>query len=90
MSDSESNDESVPEDPLQAVPPGILAELLHLNLSGRVVFKQSKVINGGAYGDICKAQCKFPDGRKLRVAVKRLRFYLNEDIKMVRYLCRSS
>ncbi|KAL5504702.1 hypothetical protein ACEPAH_7365 [Sanghuangporus vaninii] len=64
---------------LKVISPSILAELASLNLTGRLS-KTRKVISGGAYGDISKGHFRAPD-RRVKVAVKCLRFYLKEDIK---------
>ncbi|KAL5483167.1 hypothetical protein ACEPAI_8396 [Sanghuangporus weigelae] len=64
---------------LHFISPSILAELASLNLTGRLS-KTRKVISGGAYGDISKGHFRSP-GRRVKVAVKCLRFYLKEDIK---------
>ncbi|KAL5495961.1 hypothetical protein ACEPAH_3193 [Sanghuangporus vaninii] len=81
-SDSSDEEKESDKDPLRDVSPGILAELKHLDLSDFVGFNND-VVNGGAYGDICKAYCRFPDGRRSRVSMKRLRFYLREDITLL-------
>ncbi|KAL5532021.1 hypothetical protein ACEPAF_5585 [Sanghuangporus sanghuang] len=64
---------------LKFISPSILAELASLNLTGRLS-KTRKIISGGAYGDISKGHFRAP-GRRVKVAVKGLRFYLKEDIK---------
>ncbi|KAL5523312.1 hypothetical protein ACEPAF_1579 [Sanghuangporus sanghuang] len=81
-SDPSDEEKESDKDPLRDVSPGILAELKHLDLSDFVGFNNN-VVNGGAYGDICKAYCRFPDGRRSRVSMKRLRFYLREDITLL-------
>ncbi|KAL5522444.1 hypothetical protein ACEPAG_8460 [Sanghuangporus baumii] len=58
-------------------------KLKHLDLSAYVTFNNNDVVNGGAYGDICKAHCNLPDGRRLQLFMKRLRFYLREDITLL-------
>lgn len=68
------------------VAPLILAELLHLSLADRVIFEESKVVSGGAYGDISKGSCDWTGRGKVEVAIKRLRFYMKEDIKLVSIL----
>ena len=73
--------------PLSCIVPEILANLRHLNLTIRVVFRENKVVGVGAYGDICKASCTVEGRGKVVVAIKRLRFYLKEDIKTVCTAC---
>lgn len=68
------------------VAPLILAELLHLNLADRVIFEESKVVSGGAYGDISKGSCNIAGRGRVEVAIKRLRFYMKEGIKLVSML----
>lgn len=66
------------------IPPKILAALSHLDLSGRIIFRETRNIGGGSFGDILKSKCTFDYGSDMEVAVKRLRFHLPEDIKGVR------
>lgn len=68
---------------LHFVAPLILTELLHLSLAGNVTFEESKVVSGGAYGDISKGSCTIGRRGRVQVAIKRLRFYMKEDIKLV-------
>lgn len=64
--------------------PEVLVDLAHLDLSAHFTFKETQVVSGGAYGDISKGECRVQDGKKnIDVAVKRLRFFLAEDIKLV-------
>lgn len=70
------------KNPLRDVSPIILEELKHLDLSGRVTFSNN-VIGSGYWGDICKAYYDLPDGRKSAVVMKRLRFYLRDDVTAV-------
>lgn len=81
---SESDVES-PSDSqtLRFIRPEILAALSHLDLSAHVIFKESKVVGAGTYGDVTSARCNIPRHGKKRVAIKRLRFYMAEDFKMV-------
>ena len=69
------------------IAPQILEELRHLDLSTRADFKKSKVVGGGAYGDIMQYHCLVTGQGRVKVAVKRLRFYLFEEIKLVRSFC---
>lgn len=66
------------------VQPSILDELRHLDLSGRVSLKEAQVIGVGTYGDVLKSRCTLQTQKEVVVAVKRLRFYLKEDIEAVR------
>ena len=65
------------------IAPEILGKLKHLDLSGHVAFSENRVINGGAYGDVSTAIYNHEERGLTRVAVKRLRFYLSDDIKLV-------
>lgn len=58
-------------------------ELSHLDLTGRASINNSRVVASGSFGDISKSQYTLGDGRETTVAVKRLRFYLKEDIDLV-------
>ncbi|KAL5493029.1 hypothetical protein ACEPAI_4477 [Sanghuangporus weigelae] len=79
----DSDDEESPTytHPQELIIPSILSELRHLDLTGHVEFAESKVVPGGGYGDICTARCNLKDRARVKVAVKRLRFYLKEDIQ---------
>ncbi|EJD00914.1 kinase-like protein [Fomitiporia mediterranea MF3/22] len=68
---------------LQTVIPEILRELKHLDLTGQVAFHEGKVIGCGAYGDISSAACNLASRGTIKVAVKRLRFYMQEDVKLL-------
>ncbi|KAL5493022.1 hypothetical protein ACEPAI_4470 [Sanghuangporus weigelae] len=78
---SVEEDSSTHSSPLGYVIPNILEELKHLDLTGRVVFEESQVIANGAYGDICRAHYKHDRQSETTVAIKRMRFYMKEDIK---------
>ncbi|KAL5522392.1 hypothetical protein ACEPAG_8408 [Sanghuangporus baumii] len=80
-SDSGSSDGASNANPLENIVPEILSQLKHLDLSSLVLFKESNFIGGGGYGDVFKGRCNLPGRGKTRVAIKRLRFYLKEDIK---------
>lgn len=80
---SEGNGEEPEASVLHFVAPLILAELLHLSLADRVTFEESKVVSGGAYGDISQGSCIIGRRGRVQVAIKRLRFYMREDIKLV-------
>lgn len=85
-SDSDSDDASTDlalSDPLHDIHPEILAQLRHLNLSDCIFFREKNFVGGGGYGDIFRGRCNIPDRGKFKVAIKRLRFYLKEDIKLV-------
>lgn len=82
MAENISSDEET-EDSQKYIPPAILAELTHLDLSGKVSFKNHRVVSVGAYGDTLKGRCTLNSRRNVAVAVKRLRFYLPEDIETV-------
>lgn len=73
-------------DPRQFIPFEILTQLAHLGLSDRVVLSDARVYKAGTFGDVLKARCPIDGRGMVRVAIKRLRFYMNEDIKMVRIL----
>lgn len=68
------------------VPPAILNELHHLDLSGRIALEETEIVGVGAYGDVLKSKCDLNNRGKVAVAIKRLRFYLKEDIEAVRSL----
>lgn len=76
MKDAESN-------PRTYIRAELRTEFDHLDLTARVSISDAKVIGAGAFGDISKASCTLLDGRDIMVAVKRLRFYLREDIDLV-------
>lgn len=80
-SDSDSDVESMQENPLELIRPDILAQMRHLDLSSYILFKERNFVSGGGYGDIFKGRCKFPERGRTKVAIKRLRFYLKEEIK---------
>ena len=63
--------------------PSILARLEHLDLSAFVEFKERKVVSSGAYSDVSKHRVTLPNHGKIKVAVKRLRFYMSDDISTV-------
>lgn len=69
-------------DPLSFVSQEIITQLSHLNVASRLA-QNRQVVSGGAYGDIFRGRCSFPQG-SINVAIKCLRFYLKEDIKTVR------
>ena len=64
----------------------ITERIKHLDLSTYVEFRETKVVCAGAYGDVSKIRCTLPNlgSGKTKVAVKRLRFYMKEDIATVR------
>ncbi|KAL5480686.1 hypothetical protein ACEPAI_9626 [Sanghuangporus weigelae] len=68
-------------DPLTAVAPEILAELAHLDLSHSIVFKDTRIVGGGTYGDVSTGNCTVSGQRKVKIAIKRLRFWWKKDIK---------
>lgn len=80
-SDPES---SVGDQSLRLVEPKILSALGHLNLSGYVSFEESRVVSSGTFGDISSTRCTLPQHGRIKVAIKRLRFYAADDIKTVR------
>lgn len=68
------------------VPPAILEELKHLDLTERVRVAQAEeytLVNGGSFGDILKSKCHIEGRGEVPIAIKRLRFYLKEDIVTV-------
>ncbi|KAL5523365.1 hypothetical protein ACEPAF_1632 [Sanghuangporus sanghuang] len=67
--------------PLTAVAPEILAELAHLDLSLSIVFKDTRIVGGGTYGDVSIGNCAVSGQRKVKIAIKRLRFWWKKDIK---------
>ncbi|KAL5522390.1 hypothetical protein ACEPAG_8406 [Sanghuangporus baumii] len=67
--------------PLTAVAPEILAELAHLDLSHSIVFKDTRIVGGGTYGDVSIGNCEVSGKRKVKIAIKRLRFWWKKDIK---------
>lgn len=80
---SEGETESLSDS--HSIRPEILTVLSHLDLSAHFDdFKESKVVDAGTYGDVSSASCILPQYGKTKVAVKRLRFYIPEDISMVR------
>ncbi|OCB91521.1 kinase-like protein [Sanghuangporus baumii] len=68
-------------DTLACVPPAILSGLTHLDLSHSVIFNEKKVVAGGSYGDICTGSCTILGRGKIKVAIKRLRFWCRDDIE---------
>lgn len=68
---------------LSSLHPQILAAISHLDLSTHVSFEKTKVISAGAFGDVSKAQCLIPSRGFTTVAIKRLRFQMEEDTKTV-------
>lgn len=82
-SDSDWSDEAAVANPLENVVPEILDQLKHLDLSSLILFKERHFIGCGGYGDVFKGRCNLPDRGKTKVAIKRLRFYLKEEIKTV-------
>lgn len=72
--------------PQAYIPSAILNELHHLDLTGRVALEEMEVVGVGAYGDVLKSKCDLENRGEVSVAVKRLRFYLKEDIEAVRYV----
>lgn len=83
---SESSQTSNLEDfitPFSTVSRSILNELTHLDLSGQVEFKGTKVVSIGAYGDICKGTLETQGRGRRNIAIKRVRVCLQEDIKIV-------
>lgn len=69
--------------PRNYIRPELRAGLSRLDLTGRASINNSRVVASGSFGDISKSQCTFSDGRQITVAVKRLRFYLKEDVDLV-------
>lgn len=65
------------------VRPDILAKLKHLDVSKRLKFEPKQVVKAGSYSDILRGHCEIPVEGDVRVGVKRMRFYLDEDIKNV-------
>ncbi|PAV14607.1 kinase [Pyrrhoderma noxium] len=63
------------------VRPDILAKLKHLDVSKRLKFEPKQVVKAGSYSDILRGHCEIPVEGDVRVGVKRMRFYLDEDIK---------
>ncbi|KAL5512468.1 hypothetical protein ACEPAG_3121 [Sanghuangporus baumii] len=66
---------------LACVSPAILSELTHLDLSRSVIFNEKKVVAGGSYGDICTGSCRILKRGRIKVAIKRLRFWCKDDIE---------
>lgn len=69
--------------PRSFIRPELRAELSRLDLTGRASINNARVVASGSFGDISQSQCTFSDGRQITVAVKRLRFYLKEDVDLV-------
>ncbi|KAL5496050.1 hypothetical protein ACEPAH_3143 [Sanghuangporus vaninii] len=67
--------------PLTAVAPEILAELAHLDLSHSILFKDTRIVGDGTYGDVSIGNCTVSGQRKVKIAIKRLRFWWKRDIK---------
>lgn len=81
---SDSDSSVVEDQPLRLVEPAILSVLSHLDLSEHISFEETKIISSGTFGDISRSRCTLPQHGKVRVAIKRLRFYAADDIKTVR------
>ncbi|KAL5480710.1 hypothetical protein ACEPAI_9650 [Sanghuangporus weigelae] len=83
-SSSTDSSEAVPllsnSNPLQVLKPRVLNWLSHLDLSSSVLFKEEDFVSGGGYGDVFKGHITLTDQTKVKVAIKRLRFYMREDI----------
>ncbi|KAL5522416.1 hypothetical protein ACEPAG_8432 [Sanghuangporus baumii] len=85
-SSSTDSSETVPllsnSNPLHVlkVKPRVLNWLSHLDLSSSVLFKEEDFVSGGGYGDVFKGHITLSDQTKVKVAIKRLRFYMREDI----------
>lgn len=71
--------------PRTYIRPELRAKLDHLDLTGRASINSSSVVASGSFGDISKSQYTLGDGREATVTVKRLRFYLKEDINLVSF-----
>ena len=69
---------------LDSISPEILSKMAHLDLSRSVIFDEKRVIRAGAYGDVCIGFCTTERRGKVKVAIKRLRFWCREDVKDVR------
>ncbi|KAL5483006.1 hypothetical protein ACEPAI_8235 [Sanghuangporus weigelae] len=74
-------DPDTDRDILACVSPAILSRLTHLDLSRSVIFNEKKVVAGGSYGDICTGSCTILRRGKIKVAIKRLRFWCKDDIE---------
>ena len=71
--------------PLFSISLNILNQLKHLKISEPINISKSKFIAGGGFSDVFKTNHVFPDSpTKRAIAIKRLRFYMKEDIVMVR------
>ncbi|EJD08321.1 uncharacterized protein FOMMEDRAFT_144283 [Fomitiporia mediterranea MF3/22] len=55
----------------------------HLNLKGQLSRKRNKSVSTGAYRDISRGKCNVEGRGKIKVAIKCLRFYLEDDIKLL-------
>ena len=66
------------------VSPNILDQLRHLRIPDSFITSKLEFIAGGGFSDVFKAEHHFPDRpTKCVIAIKRLRFYMQEDIIMV-------
>ncbi|OCB88527.1 kinase-like protein [Sanghuangporus baumii] len=65
---------------LQVLKPRVLNWLSHLDISSSVLYKEEDFVSGGGYGDVFKGHITLSDQTKVKVAIKRLRFYMREDI----------
>ena len=74
---------SVNSNPLDVLKPRVLDWLSHLDLSSRVLFKEEDFVSGGGYGDVFRGHIVLSDNKRVKVAIKRLRFYMREDILSV-------
>lgn len=56
---------------------GVLAELRHLDLSGRVTFTRGAPMGCGAFSEVFQGRYVLEEQGEMKVAIKRLRFYMD-------------
>ena len=67
------------------ISPNVLERLSHIKMPDSFDMSKSTFVAGGGFSDVYKAEHHFP-GRptSCAIAIKKLRFYLREDITTVR------
>lgn len=80
---SSDDEQEASSNPLTYIPPTLLAELNHLDLTGKVSINNRRVVASGTFGDISKSRHTLDDGTVITVAVKCLRFHTKEEINLV-------
>ena len=56
----------------------VLSRIQHLDLTDKVTHKDTDIAGHGGYSEVFKGRCRVDDGNEVRVAIKRLRFYLKD------------